>query len=156
MNKNHKYNRWGWRLSRDSYVRIVYWRTRAYIAEACLKILFNKKSRSLVEHLHNLENKCGSQAEEITKMRLVAEERNKERKALNILVACDGNCNRDYMDDPESVDEDVVRNVVWNALRLLHWWRRGGKAGADEYLQRVREDIRYKPDGEQNDKKNNS
>ncbi len=94
------------------------------------------------EHIRRLEAKCAAQASEITNMRLQAEHRNRERRALNILVACDGPCNRAYMDDPTQVDEEVVRITVHNALRLLHWWRRGGQPAADAYLKLVRDNLR--------------
>jgi len=123
-------------------LRGLYWRLRSMAVEAVLRICFRRKSRNRAEHIRGLETKCARQAEEITEMRLQAEFRNSERRALNILVACDGPCNRAYMDDPSSVDEDVVRIAVYSTLRLLHWWRRGGQGGADAYLKRVRDDVR--------------
>ncbi len=149
MKKNHKYNLWKWRSNKSDLIRMVYWRTRAEIAESCLRILFKIKQRNLAEHINDLEQKCKRQAWEITNMREVAEERNKERKALNILVACDGNCNAPYMEDPSQIDEQVIRLVVGNALRLVHWWDRGGMKTRDAYLQRAI------PELEKREKKNN-
>ena len=66
-------------------------------------------------------------------MRESLEYKNKLLRACNILVACDGPCNKSYMDNPYDIDEDVVKLAEGNALRLRHWWNRGGQQAADLY-----------------------
>ncbi len=94
------------------------------------------RSEALRTHILILEEKLRRQAGEIRNMQLDAERRNVERKALNILVACDGPCNRAYMDDPSKVTYEVVRSVHINANRLISWWNRGGVKARDAYRKR--------------------
>ena len=117
-------------------VKIEYWRCRALICEGILKICFRKKNRRRAEHIWHLEQKVEKQSREIRLIQLHLEQKNREHKALNILVACDGPCNRAYMDDPSSVDEEVVQLAERNAKRLRHWWNRGGQKAAEEYKKK--------------------
>jgi len=125
------------------YWKVVYWKSRAHAAELEFRIYAIQKNRKKrTEYLLHLEEKLSKQANEIREMQLILEHRNKERKALNILVACDGPCNRAYMDDPSSVDEKTVKLVVRNAERLIHWWNRGGQKGHEEYMLRWKETMK--------------
>lgn len=131
----------GYRKEISPRLRLIYWRANAELAWSLLGICRN---RNRAEHIHGLEEKIKTQAEEITRMRLSAEDRNIERKALNILVACDGNCNGAYMADPASVTEEVVWLAERNAERLRHWWKRGGQAAANNYRAECAERNRTK------------
>lgn len=111
--------------------QLMHWQLRAFISEAILRICFRKKSIRRAEHIYHLEQKVKRQGEELRSMQLYLEQKNREHKALNILVACDGPCNKPYMDDPSSVNEEVVRLVMQNAGRLQRWWNRGGQKAAE-------------------------
>jgi hypothetical protein len=87
-------------------------------------------------HIYYLEEKVRNQAQQITAMQDQLTYKNKLNKALNILVACDGNCNKSYMDNPWDVDEEVIRIAERNFERLKHWWSRGGQQAADLYMKK--------------------
>lgn len=138
MNKLSVKDKWmeSWRKDASPRIRAIYWSIRARFAESILRILYNPKLCRHAEHFHYLEEKCRNQAQEITNMKQHLEYKNKLNKALNILVACDGPCNRAYMDNPYDVDEEVIRIAERNLERLKHWWSRGGQQAADLYYER--------------------
>lgn len=113
----------------------IYWSMRARFAEMILRICFNPKLVRRANHIYYLEEKCRNQAEQITDMQEQLTRKNKKMKALNILVACDGPCNRAYMDNPWDVDEEVIKIAERNLTRLKHWWSRGGQQAADLYMK---------------------
>lgn len=136
-------NEWmnDWRRDKSAVLRAAYWRARAGMAESVVAICFRRRTRNRAEHIRGLEAKIQGQAEQIRQMQLSAEYHNMERKALNILVACDGPCNSPYMDDPSVVTEAVVKMVERNAARLRRWWDRGGQAACEAYRRHVAELI---------------
>ena len=138
FNKLHPSDKYlnSWKNDISPRIRSLYWRARANYAELILKICFTNRTRNRSEHIRGLEEKVKNQKEEITNMREILEYRNKERKALNILVACDGPCNRAYMENPSDVDQKTVDIIKRNYERFIHWWDRGGQKAADEYLLR--------------------
>ena len=131
-----------WRKDASQKIRAIYWRTRARFAETIMRICFRRRTRNRAEHIYCLERKVAAQAENIRSMQRQFEHKNLKMKALNILVACDGHCNRFYMDNPGDVTEDVVKLCEQNALRLRHWWDRGGQVAADRYRAKYENKIR--------------
>lgn len=133
------------RFRRDKFqsMRAYYWRARATLAEAVLAVCIGRHDRNLAERIVRLERKLERQRNALASLNAALAERNIERKAMNILVACDGPCNAPYMDDPSQVTEEVVKLAEWNASRLRHWWDRGGMQARAEYLAKYgpKEDI---------------
>lgn len=125
-----------WKDNLSPRIRCFYWTARARFAETILKIFVDIKTFHHAEHIYYLEEKIRNQAGEITNIQGCLEDKNRLHKALNILIACDGNCNRSYMDNPELIDENFVKLVERNALRLRHWWDRGGHEKEKEYRER--------------------
>jgi hypothetical protein len=138
MNKLSVKDKWmeSWKKDISPRIRLIYWQTRARFLETILKICYNSKLCRHAEHIHYIEEKCRNQAEQITDMQEQLTQKNKRMKALNILVACDGNCNRSYMDDPYSIDQEIVDKVKRNYERFMHWWNRGGQQAADLYMKK--------------------
>lgn len=122
-----------YRLEVSPRLRLIYWRSSGWLAWSLLAICFRRRTRNRAEHIRGLEEKVARQALEISNMQRSAKSRNAERMALNLLVACDGQCNRAYMADPSQVTDEVVRLAERNATRLRHWWNRGGQAAAEAY-----------------------
>jgi len=137
MNKLSVKDKWmeSWKKDASPRIRSIYWSIRARFAESILRILYNPKLCRHAEHFHYLEEKCRNQADQISDMQEQLKRKNKKMKALNILVACDGPCNRSYMDNPYDVDEEVIRIAERNLERLKHWWSRGGQQAADLYMK---------------------
>ena len=118
-------------------LQLFYWWASARLAWSLLRICFRPRSQNRAEHIHNLEEKLARQAKEIDDMRRQAECKNIEMKAMNLLVACDGPCNRDLMDDPSQVTLEVVENCEYVTKRLRHWWDRGGVAAKEAYRNKL-------------------
>jgi hypothetical protein len=121
-----------------------YWQNRAWYAEIILKICFRNKTKNRAEHIRGLEQKIANQAHQIQCMQDTLELRNVERKALNILVGCDGPCNKPYMDDPSSVTPEVIRMVDWHYKRFMNWCNRGGFEAHQKYIEEYK-GSRYGP-----------
>lgn len=130
-----------WRNKASFILQKHYWAARACFAETILKICFTEKKKNRAEHIRGLETKIKNQAEQITGMQDQLVYNDQKMKALNILVACDGPCNRSYMNDPYSVDANTVKIIKRNYERFMHWWDRGGQQAADLYLNRYKKDI---------------
>jgi len=149
MHKLEPCMRWieSWRKDKSNRLKMLYWRNRAFYAETILKICFRHKTKNRAEHIRGLEEKVRMQADQIRCMQDTLEHRNIERKALNILVGCDGPCNRPYMEDPSSVTPEVIRMVNWHYSRFTNWCNRGGFEAYQKYLDKY-SGSRYQPKGD--------
>lgn len=127
-----------WRKEISPRLRMLYWQARARWAETILKVCFKDRKKKRAEHFALLEDKVKAQAFQIKQMQDRLQYRNKQMKALNILVACNGPCNAPYMDDPSQVDQGVVDIVNYTAKRLNDWWNRGGMKAREEYLNKYK------------------
>jgi len=146
MHKLEPCLRWieSWRKDKSDRCKMLYWKSRARYAETILKICFRNKTKNRAEHIRGLELKIENQAQQIKDMQDTLELRNIERKALNILVGCDGPCNRPYMEDPSSVTSEVIRMVDWHYKRFMNWCNRGGFDAYQKYRDEYK-GTRYGP-----------
>jgi len=122
-----------WLKPLNNNLRALYWYSRCLCAESVLRICFSYKILRRAQHILHLEEKIKNQAEEITRMREIFEYKNKLLKACNILIACDGPCNKAYMENPYDLDEEIVKLAERNSARLRHWWNRGGQQAFESY-----------------------
>ena len=110
-----------YKTDETSLLREFYWESRCELAEKLLKHVLTEKEIGRACHIHDLEAKVRKLRNELTYQREAAEYRNRQLKAVNLVVSCYG-CDAGLIGDPESINESMVFEVEQIAIRLRKWW----------------------------------
>ena len=112
-----------WQDEEEPILRIAYWRDRCFLAERLIGKTLTQQEVGRARHIMGLEDKSQRQREEITSMRMIAEYRNRQLEAANLIVRCNGGCTGGIIGSPEKINEELVAEVERTAKRLREWWR---------------------------------
>ncbi len=116
----HERNNPAWKNECD-ILQAIYWRDRCGLAENLLKHVFTDREIGRACHIHDLEIKVKRLQREITILREVAEYRNTQLKATDLIVSCTGGCKGSTIGSKDEVDEETVCEVERIAQRLRTW-----------------------------------
>jgi len=110
-----------WKDSDCEILRTSYWQKRCSLAEKLLRHVFTKKEIGRACHIHDLETKVKQLQNEVTNQREAAEYRNRQLKAINLIVLCSGGCEGGILGSKDKIDEELVGDVETIASRLRSW-----------------------------------
>ncbi len=119
--EGHERNNPNWAIGNSKILQTIYWKDRCLFAEHLLKHVFTCREIGRACHINDLEEKVVKLRKEITYQREVAEYRNKQLKAANLIVLCTGGCEGGIMGNDDKIDETAVSNVEMIAKRLRSW-----------------------------------
>lgn len=117
----HECNNPEWASNENAIIREVYWKDRCRLAEELLKHVLTRKEIGRACHIHDLEIKVKRLQDEITEQRLIAEYRNGQLRAANLITYCTGGCKGGICGYDEKVDEELVSEVEKIAKRIRIW-----------------------------------
>lgn len=120
--EGHEQTNPAWKNNDDEIIRTIYWEQRCELAEELLKHVFTNKEIGRACHIHDLEKKVKKLQKEVTFQREVAEYRNRQLKAANLIVSCTGGCDTGIIGFPDKITEEIVTEVERIAKRLRGWW----------------------------------
>ena len=120
--EGHERNNPAWASDESQILRMVYWRDRCELAEELLHHVLTRKEIGRACHIHDLETKVKRLQDETTEQRLIAEYRNRQLRAANLITYCTGGCKGGICGSDEKIDDELVSEVEMIAKRLRGWW----------------------------------
>lgn len=120
--KNYEQNNPAWANDSSDIIKMLYWRERCFIAEKLLNNFLDQKEIGRACHIDALETKVERLKEEIRYQQGVAEYRNRQLNAANLITLCTGGCPGGIMGDGNKIDEQTVCDVEMIAKRMRSWF----------------------------------